>query len=426
MAFRRLFGIGAVAAGLVAFTCQGISAAAASSSASAPGITATTIRIGYLSSLTGAAASSFADGDKGAQAAIDAQNAQGGVNGRKLQLVTADDESSPTVDLTAAQKLVEVDGVFSVISFSAAQDLGVQYFQRQGVPVTGYMLDGNEWLDQPNSDLFTYGFTNANVQGQTAYSDLVIANELKEMGVTKLAGLAYGASSGSIDAVQAVVIAAKKIGIQTCYENLSVPFGGVDFTADVLAIQSAGCNGVIGTFVDASDIALSAALKQGGYTGKQLYETGYDDGVLSSPSSLSALDGDYITSAGYYSQSIPAVKTMFAAFKKYIPGYKVGIPDLGLAGSYISAELMIKGLEEAGTNPTRKSFIQSLRKVTNYNAGGLLATPVSFTGFGTPAMFPTKECSYLIQLKGTKYVVGKSNGVVCGARISFPSSKLSS
>jgi hypothetical protein len=55
-----------------------------------------------------------------------------------------------------------------------------------------------------------------------------------------------------------------------------VPFGGQDFTTEALAIKNGGCNGVDASFVDASDVALSTALKQGGVQTKNLFYTGYD------------------------------------------------------------------------------------------------------------------------------------------------------
>jgi ABC-type branched-subunit amino acid transport system substrate-binding protein len=47
------------------------------------------------------------------------QNARGGVNGHKLQLITKDDQSSPSQNTTASQELVQTDGVFGVIKFSS-------------------------------------------------------------------------------------------------------------------------------------------------------------------------------------------------------------------------------------------------------------------------------------------------------------------
>src|SRR6202035_5186302 len=64
--------------------------------ASSPGVSAKQIVVGLTTSLTGAEASSFIGGWQGAQARIDEQNAAGGVNGRKIKLVIADDASSAT------------------------------------------------------------------------------------------------------------------------------------------------------------------------------------------------------------------------------------------------------------------------------------------------------------------------------------------
>ena len=53
----------------------------------------------------------------------------------------------------------------------------------------------------------------------------------------------------------------------------------------------------------------------------------------------------------------PATNSILAALKQYDTSYPGGDPDYGLLGSYLSTELMIKGLQVAGQNPTRASFI---------------------------------------------------------------------
>ncbi len=40
---------------------------------------------------------------------------------------------------------------------------------------------------------------------------------------------------------------------------------------------------------------------------------------------------------------------------------------------WLGAQAFLKGLEVAGKNPTRESFITNLRQVHNYDAGGLEA-----------------------------------------------------
>jgi hypothetical protein len=113
-----------------------------------------------------------------------------------------------------------------------------------------------------------------------------------------------------------------------------------------------------------------------------------------------------------------ATQGMLDALKKYDPHYKGGLPDFGLYGSYLAADLMIKGLQVAGPNPTRASFIQDLRQVTDYTAGGILPGPTSFANFGTKAMLPQTGCSYFFQLQNPGGFVAYNAGKpICGKLI---------
>src|SRR5438876_514248 len=79
-----------------------------------PGVTDTSIKIGYLLPLTGAAPvpSNF---DKGANVYWSYVNKQGGINGRKVQIVIEDTQSSASVGKDKAKKLIENDKVFMII-----------------------------------------------------------------------------------------------------------------------------------------------------------------------------------------------------------------------------------------------------------------------------------------------------------------------
>jgi branched-chain amino acid transport system substrate-binding protein len=246
---------------------------------------------------------------------------------------------------------------------------------------------------------------------------------LSQLGVKKVAGLAYSISPSSQASVKVIFAGAAANGLSNCYQNYSIPFGGVDFTAAALAIKSAGCDAVVGSFVDASDVGLSTAIKQGGINAQQLYYTGYDQSTLASPSAKQAFEGDYFENTLIFDPSIPAVKTMLDNLVKYDSGFHAGeLPDYGLWGSYIAADLMIKGLELAGKNPTRKAFMSNLRQVTDYNAGGLLPSPTSFANFGTPEMLPAQGCINFVQLKNGQFVIANPGGKpVCAGKVSFSS-----
>jgi branched-chain amino acid transport system substrate-binding protein len=107
----------------------------------------------------------------------------------------------------------------------------------------------------------------------------------------------------------------------------------------------------------------------------------------------------------------PATLAEQAAFKQY-EGFS-GVPGFDWSQGYTSADLLIKGLQLAGQNPTRASFVSNLRQVKSYDAGGLLATPVSFSN---PTAIPTTQCAYYDQLQGHKFVLVTPKPV-CGTLI---------
>jgi branched-chain amino acid transport system substrate-binding protein len=413
VAVATLTGVATVSLGFAS-----IAQGASGLTASAPGVTAKTITIGYITSLTGIASSTFADGPGGVKAAIDAQNAAGGVDGRKLVVDVKDDASSGTTDTTDADELA--GSTFGVVDFSAFTFTGAPALQKAGVPVTGEEFDGPEWGQQPYTNMFSYGPPSYTEYNGHFYTYTDIGNFLKILGVKTLANLSYGISPSAVQASKGVAAAAQAVGVGSCYNDYSVAFGSTDFTADALALKQNNCGSLEAPMVDDSDVALSGALKNGGESNiKQIYFTGYSQDVISNAAANASFQGAYVVAGINFVDPSPGVKTMLNNFKKYIPGYSGGIPDLGLYGSYIATELMIKGLELAGKNPTRQAFISKLRNVTGFTANGILPAPVAFNHFGTVGMFPKTGCTYVVQLKGKKFVLANGGKQVCGKLFAY-------
>ncbi len=74
-----------------------------------------TIKIGFIGPLTGDAASYGESESRAVQIAFDEINAAGGVSGKQLSLVSEDGKCDPQAGGTAAQKLVNIDGVKVII-----------------------------------------------------------------------------------------------------------------------------------------------------------------------------------------------------------------------------------------------------------------------------------------------------------------------
>src|SRR3954468_4903435 len=84
------------------------------------------IKIGVTQPLTGAFAASGNYVAQGAKMAEDAINAEGGVLGRKIQLVIEDNKSNPTEAVATAEKLISRDKVPVLMgAWSSTRPLGL-------------------------------------------------------------------------------------------------------------------------------------------------------------------------------------------------------------------------------------------------------------------------------------------------------------
>jgi branched-chain amino acid transport system substrate-binding protein len=300
-------------------------------------------------------------------------------------------------------------GVFAIENFSAFTFGSYRITRQAGVPVTGGAFDGPEWGQRPNTNMFAYlGGTN----GRTS-ENLVTANFFKWVGATNLGGLAYGISPSSTQSIVDLKTALGTDGLKMGYENLSVPFGGVDVTSYVLAIKSGGVDGVVCSCVQSTDLALFTGLKQGGVKVKaELSLSSADSSLFADPTAAAAAQG------AYYASSVPPLDLNNAASNTFVTNvkaadskYKGGYPSFGVTNAYLAAVLTVKGLQVAGQNPTRESFIKNFTAVTNWNADGLLASSVSFNHFGSSE--PT-TCEWFVQVQGSVVKSVDKGQSICG------------
>ena len=93
----------------------GLALCAVPASAQVQGVTKDTIKIGMHNSLTGPIAVFGLTYERVARLLIDKANAQGGINGRKIDLIVEDDRGDPGGGVAAVTKLIDRDKVFLVL-----------------------------------------------------------------------------------------------------------------------------------------------------------------------------------------------------------------------------------------------------------------------------------------------------------------------
>jgi branched-chain amino acid transport system substrate-binding protein len=368
------------------------------------------ITIAYVTDLTGEGAAENSASPAGFEARIDLQNAEGGVNGHKLVPLVIDDQTSPSEITTAVQ---DADSkAFGIVAQSPVFFLAAKYPQEAGMPVTGAYTDGPEWGTQPYTNMFASdeGSVDPKYPANTTIDSI-----LKAHGGTVLGAYGYGISPTSTRAAEGDAEAATHLGLKVGVLNTTVPFGSVAFTTDALVAKQDHVNALVPSLDNNSNYALAEAMKQAGVKLKAvLFATGYEPDVIDSPA-WSAVQGDYFDSL-YRPWVLPnaGTKQMQAAMEKYAHFTKSDFPSFSQYEAWAGADLMIKGLELAGKNPTRAAVIHDLRGLKSYTANGLLPEPIDYsTIFGHDL---PRQCSWVMQAEKNGFVPVSSQPV-CGMDI---------
>lgn len=120
--------------------------------ASAPGVTATTITIGNISSRTNPFdPRTFVGPSYGLEAFVRYTNAHGGIHGRQLVLKTCDDQGSGSGNVNCVQQLVNGDHVFALVSNAIFDYQGASQVNSAGVPDIGSQpIDATAYYQYPH------------------------------------------------------------------------------------------------------------------------------------------------------------------------------------------------------------------------------------------------------------------------------------
>ena len=337
---------------------------AAAAPAIDPGVTGKEITIGYVYSGTGVAASTTKNAGKAFEARIDRQNAQGGVNGRKINAIVIDDQSSGA-NLTAAQDLVLSRDAFIVVNNSAFAFLSYRFLLENGVPMIGGGYDGDYYGKPGNESIFSALGTP--FVGLTSDGT---ARIMKKLGASKVAALAYSVSPSSTASTRSFQqYAVPAFDMQDVYTNTSVDFGTTDVGPLVLGMKNAGADAAYLPLVASTNFAIIQSLQQNNANMKALVmPTGYGQDLLDQPTAQILGPEDVFTTAwAPVELKTKATKQLQSDLEKY--SGLTGVPDFGVYTGYITAELAILGLEHAGDTPTRQGFIDGLRDLGSYDAG---------------------------------------------------------
>ncbi|MFJ7069285.1 ABC transporter substrate-binding protein [Streptomyces sp. NPDC101115] len=367
------------------------------------GVTADTVRVGGIVSMTSASGYSKKDTDLGARARYDRANAEGGVNGRRIEYLGAEDDGQdPARNLAAARRLVQQEKVFAVAPMSSVTFAGADFLDSQAVPTVG-------WGTLPSfcGPKHIYGFNGCLVP--TPGGTL---NQTWPEGLATVLGGAKGRSvaliAGDNDAgkfgIRTFTQGFKAAGFDLAYAKAAVPAGSLpsDWSAYTKEILRSGPGGkapdaVVSVMQTPYNIGLFTALKRAGYEGVLSDPTDYDPGLLAKDATRQALDGVLVLLQFQpFEADGPAMRQFKADIRK-AAGKEVPL-NMHMMTGYMSADLFLAVAARAGKDLTVESFQKAANGFSD--TGTLVGDRAEPKGqkesFG---------CGALVRLTGGRYEV---------------------
>jgi ABC-type branched-subunit amino acid transport system substrate-binding protein len=355
------------------------------------GVTADTITLGLVTTLSGPIPGLFQGASVGAQAFAAFVNSQGGVFGRKLKIIVRDDQFDAGQNRAQTRELMNQVLGF-VGSFSTFDDPAQPDLEKAGIPDVGYGLtDGRRnspvnFSPQPaKSGTFR--------TGPFLYYAKHFPDAVKAMGT--LWGDVPASKGGAVDSMAA----AESVGWKWAYSRGYQPTES-DFTADVVRMRQAGVKGFYTVAADSKTMArILKAFAQQSFKPEFIAfgASGYD--ILLPALAGSAAEGVYVDQQlalyqGTDAAAVPEVGLLDQWAQKVKPGYT---PDLFAAYAWASGRLLLQALQASGPQLTRKALLAQLQKIDNFDANGLMAP-------AGPASKRQPACDMFMRVQGGKFV----------------------
>jgi branched-chain amino acid transport system substrate-binding protein len=321
------------------------------------GVTDKEFRIGMANALTGPASGLGTDLKAGADAFLARVNAAGGVNGRKVVLVSKDDGYEPEKTAAATKALIEQDKVFALFGYvgTPTSAAAVPLAARASVPYL-FPFTGAEFLRNPvNKFVFN---VRASYFDET---ELMVERLVKDAGAKKIALFiqddAFG-EAGKAGVSRALHKRDMKVAEEARYKRNTL-----EVDEGLAKIKAAAPDGVvfIGTYA-----SLAAIVKKAKAQGiKAKFMTVSFIGTAGFISAAGA-DGDGV----YITQVMPSPDGGAPIVKQFLGDMKGGPVNYSSLEGYVDAAVLVEALKKTGANPTRAGFISAMEGL-NVDLGGL-------------------------------------------------------
>lgn len=356
----------------------------------APGVSKDKLTIGAWVALSGPVAIYGVPLKAGAQAYLDRVNAEGGVNGRKIEWIVDDNAYNPQQSVAVARKLITRDNVFAiVIGHGTAQSAATfpYVIDQAKVPFVVPYGGAPEWYNPPRPGLLGLHVLyddQANALGRWA----------AQTGAKKILVVHGTLSSFDIPATF-VKPGAEAVNKDVEVELMAVKNGTSDYGPIIVDIMNKKPDAIVSIQLQQETVLLAKGLRQ------QNQATPIFAWAPTASQTTIALGGEFVE--GLRSVSItnpptadtPAMQEYRDDLAKYAPSEK---PDFASLSAYGAMKVFVEALKNSAEPLTRESLVEGFYKLKGYDSG--IFPPVTYSAeqpLGGHILFP-------LEVKGGKWV----------------------
>ncbi|MGZ5841387.1 MAG: ABC transporter substrate-binding protein [Xanthobacteraceae bacterium] len=275
-----------------------------------PGVSDTEIKIGDVNIMTGPAAFVGRGVSLGSKIAAGEINAAGGINGRKIKILTEDDGYIPSRSFQALTKLLEEDGIFALNGTSGTANVlaMMPLITENNLPTVVTTAPSALIYKPVRPSVFTFG---------ASYSDAFYAQLKYIHDHSEPKNPVYGIIRQDDDFGQEVEAgyerAVKEFGVK---DGIRLRFkkGSSNFAAEMAQMKQAGVNVLAngGIFAGAANILSEARKLDMDIQSADVWSEGIPASAkLAAPAGYDYLVGDYVALTG------PAVEKFLAMAKQF-------------------------------------------------------------------------------------------------------------
>jgi branched-chain amino acid transport system substrate-binding protein len=363
-----------------------------------PGLTDKTIKIGMFAPLSGPNMAYGFDVANAARMYYDKINKEGGIHGRKIEVVLEDDRCNANDLVAAVKKLVEQDQVFLLNggSCSAAVVAAKDYVVRSKVPMIMLNASGDGALYPPTDYIF-----GAFSISQYAVGGAMVEFAAKTFGAKKIAYINHDDAYGvwNLEGSRADAEANK---VDLVVESISPTI--TDVTAPFFKLRAANPDA----------IAIVTYARPAALLIKKAYELGFNKPIILSVTGTANVAqmaenvGGKDALKNFYIQDVladlpggPKIKWVYDMYKASYPDLaaKPDHPQAYMPYGIPSAMSIVNALKDAGPQPTREKVLEALKK-QNFDTG-VMAGPVVFG----PNERAANKSTIFIKYDGTNQVL---------------------